>query len=157
MSAGRCIRCGRDVERLEGDHPDGTTRPPGWRRRIGVWVYADATANLCPACHVGKGVVDRAAGIEGAETASVWLLLRRRSAWVGWLAVLGRPVTFEAQHLSDLARTLQDTARTVGLCAALLARAAEELHRDGLHERAQMVAGVAFLLGRPPRRPRRCP
>ena len=47
-----------------------------------------------------------------------------------------------------LARMLQDTARTVGRCSAVLARVADELHREELHELASVVAGVALLLGR---------
>ena len=148
MSAGRCIRCGALVDRVEADHPDGRTRPPWARRRAALPLYPGMTVDLCPECHAGKGIVDRGAGIEGAEAASVWLVLRRRSAWAGWFALPGRSITFEANHLSDLARVLQDTARTVGICSLVLAWVAKELHRRELHELACVVAGVAFLLGR---------
>lgn len=144
----RCTRCGEAVERVEADHPDGRTRPWWARRRAAMPVYPEVTVDLCVRCHSGKGIVDRGAGVEGAETASVWLLLARRSAWAGWLGLSGRPITLVSRHLSDLARVLQDTARTVGVCSLVLAWVAKELHRRQLHELASVVAGVAFLLGR---------
>jgi hypothetical protein len=91
--------------------------------------------------------VDRSCRIEGAEVASVWLLLRRRAAWAGWLALARRPVTFDTQHLADLARVMQDTGQTVSVCSAVLTEVADELRTKGAIELAETVEGVAVLLG----------
>jgi hypothetical protein len=148
MSAGSCTRCGALVDRIEGDHPDGRTRPPLRKGRAAVPLYPDAKVDLCPPCHVGRGIVDRAVGVEGASAATVWLLVRRRSAWAGWLALAGAPVTLEPRHLADLARTLEDSARTIATCSTLLVTVAGELHKRGAHDMASVVEGIAILLGR---------
>jgi hypothetical protein len=96
---------------------------------------------------LGRGVVDRSCRVEGAEVASVWLLLRRRSAWAGWLALARRPITFDSEHLADLARVMQDTSQTVSVCSAVLTEVADELRSRDLAELAETIEGVTVLLG----------
>jgi hypothetical protein len=105
---------------------------------------------LCRRCHRERGAFDRAAGVESAETASVWLLVRRRSAWAGWLANYDRPITLEAAHLRDLARVLGDVARTVSICSLVLVGVAAALASQGISDLAAVTLGVALLLGSRP-------
>jgi hypothetical protein len=146
-----CTRCGAASPRIEADHPDGRTRPGWLRRRAAVPVYPEATADLCATCHVGKGMVDRSAGIEGADGLTLWLLVRRRASWAGWFALTHGVLALRPAHLADLARAMEDAANAMATCSIVLVDVAAELHRRGIHDLAATVEGVAVLLGRPPR------
>jgi hypothetical protein len=145
---GFCTRCRSFSRRLEADHPDGRIRGTR-RRRAAIPVYPTAVIRLCPDCHLGRGIVDRGAGCEGASWASVWLLIRRRAAWAGWFALADHPITLESEHLADLARVLDDVVRTVAICSSVLSGLAEELHRRGADDLGAVVDGVTLLLGGP--------
>lgn len=103
MSVGRCLRCGR-VGPVEADHPDG--------REGGVPVLDRVVALLCPPCHVTKGRMDRAAGVEGGLT-TLRRVLGRRAAWCAFLASHGAPLLMPAGVLDDCAGVLAAVARQV--------------------------------------------
>lgn len=103
MNIGPCVRCGA-VGPVELDHPDG--------RHHGKPLLPNVVVALCKSCHLAKGRVDRAAGVEaGAPT--LGLLVARRAAWLVFLASYGEPVVFPSQVLADFGRLLSVVARLI--------------------------------------------
>jgi hypothetical protein len=101
MNTARCVRCGREG-RVEADHPDG--------RDQGMPLWPAVTVPLCPSCHVTKGRMDRAAGVEGG-TATVGKVLRRRAVWCSFLSTGGSWLLLPASVLADLGWVLAQTAQ----------------------------------------------
>lgn len=102
MTRGCCFRCSREGE-IELDHPFGTVD--------GCHLYPDFVVPLCRPCHRLRSLIDQRVGVEGAVAASAWLIVRRLTAWFGWLAMAGRSVPFESSLLGHFARVLEDLAR----------------------------------------------
>jgi hypothetical protein len=65
---------------------------------------------MCVPCHRLRSLIDQRLGIEGAQVASTWLILRRLAAWVGCLATFDGPVTFPTDVLASLAAVLEAIA-----------------------------------------------
>jgi hypothetical protein len=103
MTIGQCARCGR-IGRVESDHPDG--------RHRGVPLFPDVTVPLCPPCHLTKGRMDRAAGVEG-DPITVQRVLRRRVAWCVFLSTGGDVLLIPSFVLADLGHVLAVLAQAV--------------------------------------------
>jgi hypothetical protein len=100
MTAGTCMRCGA-VGPIERDHPDG--------RYLGRPLLPAVVVELCRPCHLTKGLLDRAAGVEGGQP-TLCLVTARRAAWVAFLATTGQPVVLTSQVLDDFAGMLGGVA-----------------------------------------------
>ena len=98
-----CVRCLR-IERLEADHPDGRER--------GRPLWPAVTVPLCRSCHVTKGRMDRAAGVEGGA-ATVVKVLRRRAVWCTFLRTGGTALLLPASVLDDLGLVLAEIAQEI--------------------------------------------
>jgi hypothetical protein len=93
----RCLRCGSGGP-LEGDHVSGKVH--------GRAPDPELMADLCVACHRGKGRLFRALGLEPAS-ADPLLRLSCIAAFVGYLATGPRDeITLPRAFLSILADTL---------------------------------------------------
>jgi len=103
MTWGRCLRCGA-VGEMEEDHPDG--------RYLGVPVVDAVTGLLCRPCHLLKGRMDRAAGVEGGQP-TVRLILGRRVTWLACLASDGGAVLLPAAVVADFIRVLACLVRQI--------------------------------------------
>jgi len=102
MISSRCARCG-NLGPIEFDHPTGTV--------AGRHLHPAFTVPLCPGCHRGKSLVDKRARIEGGNTYSPRLVIRRLAAWSGWLATGTGPLIFDPIAFRNLAEVLQAIAQ----------------------------------------------
>jgi hypothetical protein len=102
MTDGTCLRC-RAVGPIEQDHPDG--------RYLDVPVIPAFVAALCKRrCHLTKGRMDRAAGVEGGLP-TIRVVIARRAAWVEFLASEGQPIQMPALILAQFSAVLQAAIR----------------------------------------------
>lgn len=103
MITGRCVRCGH-VGPVEADHPDG--------RHCGIPLWPEVTATLCSPCHLTKGRIDRAAGVEGGPV-TVPRVLRRRAVWCTFLSTSGPAILIPAKVLADCGEVLAYIAQQI--------------------------------------------
>lgn len=100
----RCTRCG-SLDSVEQDHPTGTI--------AGRHLHPAFTVPLCQPCHRGRSLVDKRCGIEGGNSYSPLLVVRRLAAWSGWLATGTGPLIFDPVAFRNLAQVLETVAEEV--------------------------------------------
>ena len=103
MRWGTCVRCGA-VGRVEWDHPDGR-----WKGRP---IVPSFVVPLCVPCHLLKGVMDRAAGVEAGEP-TLRLIVARRAVWLQFLACHGEPILVPSGVVADFAALQAGAARQI--------------------------------------------
>ena len=102
MISSRCARCG-NLGPIEFDHPTGTV--------AGRHLHPAFTIPLCQPCHRGRSLVDKRCGIEGGNSYSTLLIIRRLAAWSSWLATGNGPLTFDPIAFRNLAEVLESIAQ----------------------------------------------
>jgi len=103
MATGECMRCG-GIGPIELDHPDG--------RHVGKPLMPDVVVPLCKPCHHLKGVMDRAANVEGGDP-TMRQVVARRAAGMEFFASIGKPILVQPWFFAGLAKMLAYIARCI--------------------------------------------